>query len=439
MSAAPGRSAVARTLGRLSWGVADQGVSSAKNFLLGVFVATTLGAQSLGALGLVLVTYAIVLQAARGLATDPLMVRCSGVDRDTWRTATAAASATALLVGMLGAVVCLAGGLVLMAEVSGEGGTAFVAMSTCLPALALQDSWRYAFFAAGQGAKACANDAVWGIGLLVLLPVGAPLGLDGIGWAIVAFGLSAAIAAGVGSWQAGLLPDLRLVPQWWRDQRDLGVRFLGENITLGVGQQVTSLVVALVSGLGALGAVRGAQMLIGPVASLLMGIAQVAVPETVRSLAGGRTALERLCRALSAGLAGLALLWGLAIFLVLPHGAGRLLLGDVWPGAHLLLPAVVLSATAGCLHVGPSAGLRALGRADLTLRMQVLVTTLYAVLGTAGATTAGALGMVWGTAAAAGLGAVAWWLALHHAVRRAQFVQMEPSTPAERELDGRVA
>ena len=49
MSTVPvGRAALLRTAGRLGWGVAYQGVSSVKNFVLGVFVATTLGAQRLG-------------------------------------------------------------------------------------------------------------------------------------------------------------------------------------------------------------------------------------------------------------------------------------------------------------------------------------------------------------------------------------------------------
>ena len=45
------------TVRRLGWGVADQAVSSASNFLLGVFIAKSLGVASLGAFGLAYVTY----------------------------------------------------------------------------------------------------------------------------------------------------------------------------------------------------------------------------------------------------------------------------------------------------------------------------------------------------------------------------------------------
>ncbi len=47
--------------------------------------------------------------------------------------------------------------------------------------------------------------------------------------------------------------------------------------------------------------------------------------------------------------------------------------------------------------------------------------------------------MVWGTAAAAGLGPWRGGWRCDHAVRRAPFASQDPSEPVERELDGRVA
>src|ERR1700693_3209091 len=65
---------------RLSWGVADQAVSSITNFAVTLYVARTLGAAQLGAFSLSYVTYGFLLNASRGLATDPLLVRFSGTD-----------------------------------------------------------------------------------------------------------------------------------------------------------------------------------------------------------------------------------------------------------------------------------------------------------------------------------------------------------------------
>jgi hypothetical protein len=72
---------------RLGWGVADQVVSSVTNFAVSIYVVRTLGAVQFGAFGLAYVTYGFALNASRGLATDPLMVRFSGTDLPTWRRA----------------------------------------------------------------------------------------------------------------------------------------------------------------------------------------------------------------------------------------------------------------------------------------------------------------------------------------------------------------
>jgi glycosyltransferase involved in cell wall biosynthesis len=54
--------------------VADQGISSVSNFVVGLFVARNLGATSFGAFTLAFVTYTVVINAVRGLATGPLLV-----------------------------------------------------------------------------------------------------------------------------------------------------------------------------------------------------------------------------------------------------------------------------------------------------------------------------------------------------------------------------
>ena len=72
---------------RLGWGIADQVVSSLTNFAVSIYVVRTLGAVQFGAFSLAYVTYGFALNASRGLATDPLMVRFSGTDLPTWRRA----------------------------------------------------------------------------------------------------------------------------------------------------------------------------------------------------------------------------------------------------------------------------------------------------------------------------------------------------------------
>ncbi|HET7304430.1 MAG TPA: hypothetical protein VFJ12_07750 [Segeticoccus sp.] len=404
-----------QALRRLSWGIADQGVSSVENFVLGIFVAHTLGAASLGVLGLAMLTYAIVVNASRGVSTDSLMVRFSHAPRDRWRAATAEATGTALVVGAAAAVLVFASGVILHVTIGGSDmGTALMALAVVLPGLTLQDSWRYAFFAAGEGGKSFANDAVWTVLLFATLPA---LQHASVEFVVLAYGATGSLAAVYGTWQARVLPRPASTMRWLRRTRDLGPRFMMENVTLGAGGSVRSYTVAATSGLAAVGGVRGAEMLMGPIVALLMGIAQVAVPEAAQGLARGRATFRIVCLRLSLGLAAVSAVWGAIILIVFPWGIGPLLLGTVWPGAQGLMLAVVVAATFGCLTIGPSAGLRALGRADKTLPSQLVATGLTVAFGTAGAVIDGAYGMVWGTALASVLASIFWWYQLRLAYR----------------------
>ena len=93
---------------RLSWGVADQAMSSVSNFAVNIYIARTLGAVQYGAFALAYVTYGFALNASRGLATDPLLVRFSGTDLPTWRRAVAACTGTAAVVGLVAGACVLA-------------------------------------------------------------------------------------------------------------------------------------------------------------------------------------------------------------------------------------------------------------------------------------------------------------------------------------------
>ena len=126
-----------------------------------------------GAFSLAYVTYAFALNASRGLATDPLLVRFSGTDLPTWRRAVASCTGTAAVVGLAAGACVLAAAALL----SGTTRLAFLALGLTLPGLLLQDSWRFSFFALGRGSQAFLNDTVWAVVLLpalVLLRVTRP-------------------------------------------------------------------------------------------------------------------------------------------------------------------------------------------------------------------------------------------------------------------------
>ncbi|MGW1951432.1 hypothetical protein ACWCPI_01510 [Streptomyces sp. NPDC001920] len=406
----PAGSARRAVVGRLSWGLADQAASSMTNFAVGIYVARSLGLAAFGVFSLAWVTYGVVLSVSRGLATDPLVVRFSGVPDWSWRGAVARSSGTALGVGAAVGGACAVVGLAL----GGAVGPAFVCLGVMLPGLLLQDAWRYSFFAAGDGRKAFVNDLVWGLALVPAMVVAARVG--SVAAFVLAWGASAAVAAVYGCFQSGIRPRSTGAREWVREHRDLGYRYLVENTSVSGASQLRAYGLGAIVGVSAVGVIRGAELLLGPFLAVLMGLSLVTVAEAARVLRRAPHRLGRFCLLLGGAQAVAALLWGAALLLV-PDRAGELVLGDVWHAAsELVVPATLGVAGAG-LGTGAAAGLRALGAARRSLRSQLFASACYVTGGLGGAAAAGTVGSAWGVAAATVGGSAVWWLHLRSALR----------------------
>jgi O-antigen/teichoic acid export membrane protein len=392
---------------RLGWGVADQGISSLSNFALGLFVARSFGASSFGAFALAFVTYTVVINAARGLATDPLLVRYSGSASGPWRRATSSATGTSLAVGVVAGVLCVVAGLLLPDAV----GPVFIALGIALPGLAVQDSWRFAFFAAGRGSSAFINDLFWTVLLVSALVVMHHLGDGSATRCLLAFGGTATLAAVLGGIQARTFPRPHRARQWLVTHSSLSVRYLLENVSISGASQIRSFVLGGVASLAAVGHVRASEILMGPFFVVLMGISQVAVPEASRVFERDPGHLRRFCFRLGAVQASGAIAWGVIILTVFPLGPGPALLKELWMPTAQLVPAITLTVAAASLISAATAGLRAMGVARRSLRAQLTGSALYLIGGTAGAILGGALGTSWGVAAGLCIAALVWW---HH-------------------------
>ncbi|MBV1936323.1 hypothetical protein KUF83_07055 [Streptomyces sp. BV286] len=404
------RSARRAVAGRLSWGLADQAASSMSNFAVGIYVARSLGLTAFGVFSLAWVTYGVVLNVSRGLATDPLMVRFSGVPDASWRTAVVRSSGTALGVGTALGAACLVVGL----AVGGRLGPAFACLGVVLPGLLLQDAWRFAFFAAGTGRKAFVNDLVWCVALVPAMLVAASVG--SVSAFVLAWGGSAAVAAVYGGFQSRIRPRPTGAREWLREHRDLGYRYLVENVSNSGASQLRAYGLGAIVGLGAVGVVRGAELMLGPFMAVLMGLSLVTVAEAARVLRRAPHRLGPFCLVLGGGQAVAALLWGGALLLV-PDSGGEFLLGNVWSSASELIVPVTLGVAGAGLGTGAAAGLRALGAARRSLRSQLIASTFYVTGGLGGAAVAGTAGSAWGVAAATVCSSAAWWLQLRAALR----------------------
>jgi O-antigen/teichoic acid export membrane protein len=379
----------------------DQGVSGLSNVLVSVFVARSLSESEFGAFSVAAVVALLTMGVSRALVGEPLLSRFSAV---------AAEVRVRLVPDMLGAalavsVVVAAVVAVVGAALGGEAGTALLALALVLPLIVVQDTWRYAFIV-DRPAAALVVDVVWLAGVCVALPL-APGGAEAA-WYVAAWGL----AAGAGAVAGQVLgrATVSSVPhpwRWLRDNREMGVRFLGEFVTgQSVGQFVV-LGVGAIAGLGTLGAVRAAQMFFGPINTIHAGIFLALVPEGAQ-VRDEPHRLRRLMVAASGLLVAVAAVWTV-VGLALPSRWGTELFGQSWAGAADLLGPLGLGMMAGSVATGGYAGLRALGAARASLRARLETAPPQLVLPLAGTAVADGGGYVVGFGLAHAASAAIYW------------------------------
>jgi O-antigen/teichoic acid export membrane protein len=392
------------TTAQAAFGIGDQALSSVTNFALSILVARNVSAGEFGAFTLAFATYLIFLTISRSLTTEPLTIRYSTATTDDWRRGVAAATGSAVVLGVAAGAVIAVVGLVM----GGSVGSVLVVVGLTLPGLLLQDAWRFAFFAAKRGGSALANDLVWAVVLFAVLVVAAQLTTLTATTSVLIWSGGAAVAAAFGVAQSRVLPRPGLALHWWREHWDLVPRLTTEAIVLSGAQPLTLFVVGGVAGLAATGAVRAGQVLMNALHVLSHGLQLSAVPEATRLGARSTRSLLRFCLLISGGIAVVAAGWT-TVLLLLPDQWGEALLGDTWSDARtVVLPLGVVAMTRG-FQAGGLIGLRARAATRRSLWARSVSSALLLVGGVGGALIDSATGAAWGMAVAAVIGTIGWW------------------------------
>lgn len=414
---------------RISWGLGDQAISSVTNFGLSIVVARSVDLAQFGMFSVIFASYLLLLGGSRAISSEPLSVRFSSSSKEEWRRGAVAATGLALLAGIVGGLALSSIGVFL----GGSTGSSLLALGVVLPGLLLQDAWRFAFFTLGRGNRALANDLLWAICFA--------LGVCVVYWTdrlsvvsfLLAWGSAGTVAALVGIVQSAVIPNPLLAKAWWREHVDLGARYFGEFLTTAGVSQVALYGVGLVAGISAAGALRGAQLILGPINIVYMGVILMAVPEAVRLLVSSSSAMKLWCVRLSGALGCLVLTVTLVVLMV-PSSAGESLLGPTWNAGRALVVPVGLSYVATSATLGAATGLRALADSRRSLRIR-LITALVTLFGaTVGALLGDARLAAWGIALAGILGAFLWWHGLLAAISDSEKKGAEhkkPSSPVE--------
>jgi O-antigen/teichoic acid export membrane protein len=385
------------------WGMADQAVSSITNFVMLSLAARQSGLVRFGHFSVAFTVYIVSLWVVRSLVCEPLVIRFTTSDDETRRRAGARATGAAL------ALACLIGlGMAGPGLVAGRWSVAMVAMGLCMPALLVQDTYRYLLMASGRVRSAAVNDGFWLIvqllGVVLVLWLNAP-----VEWLLAAFGGGAVAAAILGARQTGVLPNPRSGIDWLRRTADLGLPFLVELTAIYGIAQLALLALAAIGEVAAVGQIRAALLLLSPVTVLCAGLFLVGAPEAVRIRHRNPRQLSGFVLALGSS-AALVVIWAVLILMV-PDRAGLVLLGNNWlRGTEVLIPVTVMS-VATLFVMSGMVGLRALDAARRTLGLRLWAAPVFAVATLVGVKTVGPYGASVGLAVASCLSALLAWIA----------------------------
>jgi len=411
------------------WNLADQVVSSLSNGAVTVLVARTVSATEFGWFAVAFTTSLLLLSVVREIVSQPFLLESSALTAEPFREQARAAAGAVVVFGTVLGLGVVAGGV----AVQGSGGAGLVMAGITLPGLFLQDLLRFVGLARGRPQDAALNDTVWLVALAVVL--GALISADvRAGWAyILAWGATAAAAAGVAAIRAGVLPRPFGALRWTWTRRGTSGWLVLELAAAYGSVQVVILLVGGVAGAAAAGAWRGTQTLLGPVNVLGMAALSFLVPELLRrpDLSHGRRI--RAAAALSGVLVVANVTYG-AVLLALPEAAGEQVLGATWASARAyLLPLTVWSA-AVAMSLGPLSVLQTLGRiraaAGVSIRLLPVLLTAAAV----GLLLGGGRGAAYGVMLAQLAIVPVWWQVLLRAVREAGGA-VTPDSPAIPFLD----
>ncbi|WP_239381580.1 hypothetical protein [Frankia sp. CIT1] len=397
------------------WTLGDQVLSSATNALIAFTVARQVSAGQFGAFSIAFALFALIIGFSRAASTAPMGMKYADASPGIFRAATAAATGTALVLGIIAGGCLVAVGTVLGATV----GLTVVAMGLVMPGLLLQDAWRYVFIAQGKPVKAAVNDAVWTVIQLGGVFVLCQHGVHSSATFVLVWGAAAAVAAVGGAVQAGCRPAPRRSREWITCHREAAGYLSAEYITVQGAQQGSTLLIGVFGTELAVGALRGVQTLLGPTTILAVGIISFAVPEFSRRREMPARARMRSATMLSCLVVGAGVLWGV-LFLFVPDRVGIALLGDTWAQTRGILGLTIIQQAGAAATVGPACMLYALGQPKITFRVHCVLAPALFVFPVAGLACWDLRGAVVGYIAAFWLTVPLWFVLLRRAAYQAE-------------------
>jgi O-antigen/teichoic acid export membrane protein len=385
----------------LSWGLIDQGFSSATNLGLTVIAGRSAGPGGLGVVYLGFSAYLVALTMQRALVSDPLIVSSAPYTSEIRANAARKALTVVISAAALSTLLLLLLGLVLPASL-GEGLLLFVPW---LIGALVQDFWRALLFRDGRGGAAALNDGVWAAVMAVCIPL---LLVVHSQWMVVLTWGAGALAGGLlGFLQTRVRPaGLTASIRWWKAEAWPLARWLGpESALLVVQAQVVVFALVAILGTADVGGLRAVQAVFAPMSLLAQAISLPGLP----MLATMAVTMPRLARvwALRLSAIGVALVLAyLVVLAILPRHIIGSVFGSAFDRFDSLIVPTGVAQVLGAAALGMGLLLKAESRVRALLMSRVMAAAATVVLGVLLATADGIIGATWGIAVGTAVGFV---------------------------------
>ena len=265
-------------IGRAGWNLVDQILSATTNFVMAFIIARNVSAEEFGQFSVAFLVFSLVIGVQRALVGIPLSMRYSALVGDRRRQAASDSFGAVLWITLPISV-----GLLVTALVTdGTARQTWFVLAMFMPLLIGQDVCRMAFIAWGKPQLATLNDAVWTVIQFGLIAAVIASGSVSAATMVLTWGVAAGAAAALGMVQLRARPSLRGGLLWLRDNVGVSGYLLAEYL-LGVGTFQGGIVIfGSFLGVTAVGSLRAAQVLTGPLGILAQAAFTFAMPEVSR-------------------------------------------------------------------------------------------------------------------------------------------------------------
>lgn len=380
----------------------DQALSGGSNLLTILLVAHLLSPGDFGVFTLLFLVYSLATTGVRSLVSGPLLVHPHEADR-----APGEVIGCGLAVSLVMAAVCLVAGLVLLPTAAALG-LGCIILSGLLPLLLLQDLGRFVSWAERRPVRSVWYDGIWVavevVAFALVLLTGHDLNLVGC---IVIWAGSGALAGFLVLVHHPQLRPRHVNLRWLRGHWDFSWKYLVSTFATQGAILVGAGLIAGITSAAAVAAVRSVTLLTRPGFAVKNAIGQSLATDIARD----DPRHSELWRHVRRGIAvtALAAILNVGGLMALNDHVGRLILGDTWPLAAVLVLPAGLQLLMDAFATGTRETIIARKEIGLVAVIDVAGSVMWILAAGVGAAVGGARGVVWAGVVVEAIRALLWW------------------------------